>query len=265
MSDAPIGIFDSGSGGLSVYRTLASEFPDESFVYVGDHAYLPYAGKTATMIQNRTVRLIEFLLSCDVKAIVIACNTATVAGIELYRLRFPGIPIIGVVPVIKTAAEKTKSNKILVLSTPFTARSAYQKHLIKTFAADKIVYSVGCPKLVPLIESGTVSGKEIEAELKNTILKYMQKGIDVIVLGCTHYPFLLPCIHDIIRTSEISLLDSSGAVMRQLKRVIERNGLTAPATAAREDIFYTTGDGEKTTKVASLLLQKNVYFQHVTL
>ncbi|MBI5613836.1 glutamate racemase [Candidatus Gottesmanbacteria bacterium] len=262
MTDAPIGIFDSGSGGLSIYETLERELSNESYIYIGDHANLPYANKKAEEIHSRVFRLIEFFLARNVKAIVIACNTATVAGIELYRSRFPRVPILGVVPVVKTAAEVTKSNKILVLSTPFTTASEYQKKLIASFATDKQVYSVGCPELVPLIEKGIISGHEVKLALQNTIEPYLEKGADVIVLGCTHYPFLLPTIRDILKKKDVLVLDSSGAVMRQLKRVLFHNGIEAKTQHGTSE-FFTTGEAETISKVSSFLLKKEIHFNYV--
>ena len=123
MSDDPIGIFDSGSGGLSFWQSITSLLPHESTVYIGDHNYLPYGEKDTEFIQERTISCIRFLLKHHAKLIVIGCNTATVAGIDVYRTAFPDIPIIGVVPVLKTAAELTKKGSIGVLSTPYTAHS----------------------------------------------------------------------------------------------------------------------------------------------
>jgi glutamate racemase len=265
MLDTPIGIFDSGSGGLSILETLVRELPNESFVYIGDHSNLPYANKAVTAIHTRVYRMIEFLNTKKVKSIVIACNTATVAGIDLYRSRFPKIPILGVVPVVKTAAEMTKTNKILVLSTPFTAKSEYQKQLIHTFASGKMVYSVGCPDLVPLIEKGKIYGHELEAILRKTIIPYLNKRIDVIVLGCTHYPFLLPLIHGIINKEKVHVLDSSGAVMRQLKRVLVHNNIEASISHVKTQEFFTTGAANTVSEVASLLMKKEIYFHHVNL
>lgn len=264
MLDAPIGILDSGSGGLSILNILEKELPHESFIYIGDHLHLPYADKKIDEIQLRVCRIIEYLLSLKTKAIVIACNTATVAGIDIYRSRFPQVPILGVVPVIKTAAEITKTNKILVLSTPFTANSEYQKRLIKSFASEKIVYSVGCPELVPLVEKGITDGNDVKDVLSRIIEPYLKKDIDVIALGCTHYPFLLGVIHDIINGNDVHILDSSGAVMRQLKRVLRHNGIEA-TSGYKESQFYTTGDEAAVSKVGSLLLKKDIYFHHVNI
>ena len=131
MNNAPIGIFDSGSGGLSIYQSVAALLPRESVVYLGDHAYLPYGDKSTDFIKKRGVQCIDFLVSQKAKLIVVACNTATVAGIEYFRTVFPDIPIVGVVPVVKTAAAVSETKYFVVLSTPFTAGSTYQKELIR--------------------------------------------------------------------------------------------------------------------------------------
>jgi len=135
MNYIPIGIIDSGSGGLSIWKEITLLLPGESTVYIGDHAHLPYSEKTTEFIRNRVFKLIQYLVTIRAKLVVIACNTATVAGIDWYREQFPDIPIIGVVPVIKTAVEVTKTKHIAVLSTVYTANSSYQQKLISIYAS----------------------------------------------------------------------------------------------------------------------------------
>ena len=194
------------------------------------------------------------------KLIAIACNAGTVAGIELYRATFPHIPIVGVVPVIKTAAALSNRKRFAVLSTRFTAKSPYQKHLIEEFAGGCIVYNLGCPNLVPLVEQGVVRGPAVETELRRILTPKILGDIDVIALGCTHYPFLTPAIRAIVG-NDVTVLDSGGAVSRQVARILEHNGMKA-LTKKPMHIFYSTGTGTTYSVIASRLLHQKVHVEY---
>ncbi len=258
-----IGILDSGFGGLSVWQSITVLLPHESMVYIGDHAYVPYSTKTRFIIHNRVKKLIQFLLAKQVKLIVIACNTATVAGIDLYRSWFPDIPIVGVVPVVKTAAQVSKTKKIIVLSTMFTAQSMYQKKLIRKFAGGCRVYNLGCPNLVSFVERAVVSGKVVEKELRAILTPPVRYGADVIALGCTHYPFLKDQIRAIVG-EDIALLDSGGAVARHVSRILEQNHIRA-YTGTAGHMFYSTQKRLKASAIASRLLGKTVYVHYAAI
>ncbi len=263
MNTFPIGIIDSGLGGLSIWKEIVYQLPNESIVYIGDHRNLPYSNKKISQIRKYVEKLIHYLILHDVKLIVIACNTATVAGIEWYRKKFPSVPIIGVVPVVKTASEISKSKRFMVLSTSFTARSTYQKKLIQTYAADCKVYSMGIGNLVSAIESGDSGSLKIRKLLEKKILPVLHKGIDVIVLGCTHFPFVVQSIRDIVG-EDIVIVDSGSAVARHVKRILHsRNELSFVDNPSNN--FFTTGDKDLVSRVATILLQKNIIFTHVTL
>lgn len=258
-----IGVFDSGSGGLSVLQSIQLELPLESFIYLGDHINLPYGEKSMEFIRERTKKAIEFFQSKNVKLVVIACNTATIAGIEWYREQFPVLPIVGVVPVIKTAAAMTRTKHILVLSTQNTAKSTYQKNLISQFASDCAVSSLGSSHLVPLIESGHLDDKEIMTELSSILSGYQQGVDDVIVLGCTHYPFIVKSIRAIVG-SDISILDSGGAVARQVSRILtERNELATHTQRPPSLGAYTTGDANSVSGLFRKLIQNEISVTHV--
>lgn len=252
MNNAPIGILDSGFGGLTIYRSMIKLLPRESTVYIGDHAHIPYSDKTPAYIHKRVKKIIQFLLSKHVKLVVIACNTATVAGIDIYRKAFPDIPIIGVVPVVKTAAERTKKKSFAVLSTNFTANSEYQKNLIRTFAAECNVYNLGGHSLVDSVEKGIVEGEKIKKELKKILTPEILENIDVIALGCTHYPFLEKIIRSIVGKN-VEILDSGGAVGRQVARILSHNKLETAGGSATH-IFYSTKKDANLTRIASKLL-----------
>jgi len=263
MNNAPIGIFDSGSGGLSIYQSIVKMLPLESFVYLGDHAYLPYGEKSTEFIKQRVVQCIEFLNSQKVKLIVVACNSATVAGIDYFRSTFPELPIIGVVPVVKTAAQMSKTKHFVVLSTKFTANSVYQKDLIKKWAPDCLVSNIGSSSLVPLIEDGRVDGSDVEKELKKIFQKLEDISFDVVVLGCTHYPFVRSTISAIVGDA-VKVIDSGDAVARQVQRVLAHRGDLSERSLMVTK-FFTTGDTSVVAKVFSQLLNNEVKVTHVSL
>jgi glutamate racemase len=197
MDNRPIGIFDSGVGGLSILSEIQRILPNESFIFVADQAYVPYGKKTKVQLVERAGRIIEFFQKNDVKAVVVACNTATVYTIDEMRKKF-SLPIIGTVPVIKTIAKISKSKKTAVFSTPATAESKYLSSLIKKFAKGVVVYKVGETGLEELIEDGRLHDKKIEKILYKSLIPLVKDGVDVIALGCTHYPFLREKIQKIV-------------------------------------------------------------------
>jgi glutamate racemase len=262
MNSAPLGVFDSGSGGLSIVNSLQSQLPHESIVYVGDHAHNPYGDKSQEFIRDRVVHIIEYLISQKAKLIIAACNTATIAGIEYYREKFPNIPIVGVVPVVKTAAVLSKAKSFVVLSTDFTAKSQYQKNLIDKWANDCMVINVGSSRLVPLIEEGKITGPQIEEEVKKIFASIQDASFDVVALGCTHFPFIVDTIQKIVGP-KIQILDSSDAVTRQVERILQERNIQSEESAPA--IFLTTGDAQKVSRTFTQLLRKETIVDHVNL
>lgn len=243
----PIGVLDSGVGGLSVWSEIVKELPKESTVYIADSRNVPYGTKTAEEIHRLSRKLVQFLLKKDVKLIVVACNTITVTSLSKLRKEFPQIPIVGTVPVVKTAAEKTKKRKIGILSTVRTAESRYQKDLIEKFAKDLEVLNIGTDKLVPLIEKGD-HVKMIQIILQQELKPFVDARIDVLALGCTHFPLIKAKIQKILGP-KILILDSGPAIARQVKRVLEQNKILAANSLVRH-YFYTTGDEKLYNKKA---------------
>lgn len=257
--DHPIGILDSGIGGLTIWREIRRQLPRESTIYIGDHLYQPFGGKSISVIRQRVKRLIAFLIKAKAKIIIIACNTGTVAGIDLYRRWYPTIPIIGVVPVVKTAVSLTKTKHIAVLSTINTAASSYQKRLIRTFADGCLVENIGVPDLVPLIEEGVI-GEQVERLLRQFINSEKMSDVDVVALGCTHYPFIAHKISEIVG-NEVAIIDSGGAVARQTVRILDTNRLRALGQKPYT-VFYTTGNSSHVSRVATKLLGAKVRFEY---
>lgn len=263
MNNSPIGILDSGIGGLSVWQEIHKKIPHESIMYLADHAYNPYGERTIQEIQRRVKLLIRFLLKKNVKLIVVACNTATVAGIDTYRTWFPEIPIIGVVPVVKTAASISKTHHVAVLSTEFTAGSLYQKQLIETFAGGCKVENIGVPDLASFIEKGEVDTR-VNRLLRRLLQTKKMNGVDVIALGCTHYPFIRHKIEEIVGKG-VSIIDSGGAVVRHVLRVLTAAGLRSNGRQ-KNDVWFTTSDSpDQVSKIAHLLTKGKMVFRYVSI
>lgn len=254
MNNHPIGILDSGVGGLTVLQAMVQELPQESFVYIGDSANTPYGEKSEEEIYLLAKKLIAFLLSKKVKAIVIACNSITVSCLDRLRTDYPELPIIGTVPVVKTAVEVTQNKRIGILSTTRTAQSDYQKHLIEEFADGCTVFNHGTDELVPLIEEGKAESDEMTEVLKKALSPFEGEHIDTLVLGCTHFPFLEGQMRQILG-ADVQLLDSGGAIARQVRRVLEHN--TKLSTENKEEVaVYTTGNSAIVKVLATKILPK---------
>lgn len=239
MNDKPIGILDSGIGGMTVAKDIIALLPQESFIYIGDSQNAPYGALPAGTIHEYARGMVQFLLQKDVKLIVIACNTITVNCINVLRAEFPQIPIIGTVPVVKSAAEQSKNKRIGVLSTTQTARSGYQKDLIDTFAKDCTVFTHGTDDLVPLIEKMILDGEEMENVLMRVLEKFKKERVDTVALGCTHFPLVRESMQRILG-NDILLLDSGAAIARHVKRVLDKNNIVSTSDKGTYT-FYTTG------------------------
>lgn len=261
MDTRPIGVLDSGVGGLTVLKEIQSELPYESTIYCGDSQYAPYGKRSSEEILTLAKKLIMFLISRDVKLLVIACNTITVNGINEIRAAFPQIPIIGTVPVIKTAVQMSKKKKIGVLVTGATALSSYNTKLIQEFAEDVTVTVVGTNKLVPLIEAGKFV--DIPCILREELQPFLEEKVDTIVLGSTHFPIIQQPIQYLLGSS-VTLLHSGGAVARQTKRVLENNKALTSKKKAHHSIF-TTGAITPFQQVAKQILTNDIVVEHIML
>lgn len=256
MNNNPIGILDSGVGGLTVLKAVAEELPHESIIYIGDSQNTPYGAKSAEEIYVLAKRLIAFLLVKQVKLIVIACNTITVSCLDRLRNDYPDLPIVGTVPVIKTAAAISKNKRIGILSTTRTAQSDYQKHLLEEFANGCEEFNHGTDELVPLIEQGKMESEEMEATLRHVLVPFQKEHVDTLALGCTHFPFLREHMQKILG-KDVQLLDSGGAIARQVKRVLEHNNALSDEKERQINIF-TTGNMEIAKKLAQSTIKEQV-------
>jgi len=250
MNNQPIGIFDSGVGGLSVLKEVKKLLSKENYIFLADQKHVPYGGKTKNELEKLTDKILSFFVSKNVKAVIIACNIATVYTIDHLRKKY-SFPIIGTVPAIKTIADITKTKKVAVFSTPATAKSIYLSSLIKKFAKDTIIYKIGGSKLEDLVELGDLKNPEIEKVLKECLTPLRKKNVDAIALGCTHYPFLRDKIAEIMG-KDVKIVDSGGAVARRTKEVLKNEKLSGNIRS--KDSFYTTGDKKKFKKALKNLL-----------
>ncbi len=254
-NDAPVGVFDSGVGGLSVLGEINRLLPNESLLYVADCGHIPYGEKTPEFIRQRCVAIAEFLHQKRAKALVLACNTATVAGVAELRQRYPHWPIVGMEPAVKPAAAATQSGVVGVLATTGTLQSAKFAALLDRFAADVQVITQPCPGLVELIETGDLVSPAIRQLLQGYVEPLLRAGCDTIILGCTHYPFLKPLLREMIPAS-ISLIDTGAAVARQLQRLLSQQDLLASGHPQATE-FWTSGDSENFRKILPLLWKKS--------
>jgi glutamate racemase len=252
MSQAPIGVFDSGVGGLSVLREIQARLPDESLLYVADSGHVPYGEKSPEFIRERSQKIAEFLLGQGAKALVLACNTATAAAVADLRERYPALPIVGMEPAVKPAAAVTRSGVVGVLATTGTLKSAKFAALLDRFASDVRVITQPCPGLVEQIEAGELDTPRTRELLRGWVEPLLAEGCDTLILGCTHYPFIKPLLRELVPES-ISLVDTGAAVARHLQSLLDQRQLRAagPAQGTR---FWCSGDAAAMQAVLPKLL-----------
>ena len=242
MSEAPIGVFDSGVGGLSVLGEIQRLLPAESLLYVGDCGHIPYGEKSPEFIRERCLQVARFFAQHHAKALVVACNTATVAAVADLRRHYPDWPIVGMEPAVKPAAAATRSGVVGVLATTGTLQSAKFAALLDRFAHDVRVVTQPCPGLVELIETGDLHSPQLRELLAGYVQPLLVAGCDTLILGCTHYPFLKPLLMDMVPPS-VALIDTGAAVARQLARLLDSRGLAAHGPA-RDTLFWTSASVE---------------------
>lgn len=240
VKGAPIGVFDSGIGGLTVLEEIQQLLPHESLLYVADCGHIPYGEKTPAFILERSRSVAEFFREQGAKAFVIACNTATVAAVADLRQDYPDWPLVGMEPAVKPAAAATRSGVVGVLATTGTLQSAKFAALLDRFATDVRVITQPCPGLVELIETGDLDSPVLHRLLLGYVEPLISAGCDTIILGCTHYPFLKPLLAQMLPPS-IILIDTGAAVARQLKRLLGERDLLAAGDPEPAQ-FWTSGD-----------------------
>ncbi len=249
MQNTPIGIFDSGIGGLSVLKEIRKSLPNESIVYFADSANCPYGSKFEADAQALAREKVEFLLGQGCKLIVIACNTVTAVAIDEFRSAF-GVPFIGMEPALKPATLKTKTGKIGVLATENTFNGRLFKETREKYANGIDVFVQPGFGLVELVEKGEYNSKKAQRLLEKYLLPMIEQGADTLVLGCTHYPFLREMI-DKVTPHPIAVIDSSNAVAEQTKRILSEFGLRSDKQNNPTFSFFTTGEKTNADQILS--------------
>jgi glutamate racemase len=248
-----IGVFDSGVGGLSVLRHICALLPQEHLLYLADQAHVPYGPRSLAEIHRFSEGITHFLLAQGAKLIVVACNTASGAALTHLRQSFPDVPFVGMEPAVKPAAEQTRSGQVGVLATTSTFESRRYGALMARFARNVTVYEDPCRGLVEQIEAGQVDTPQTEALLRRTLEPMLAAGVDTVVLGCTHYPFVAPVIDRIVGPA-VTLIDPAPAVARQTVRLLSQHGLLAAPEQVGQARLFTTGDVERLAELVTRLL-----------
>ena len=240
-SSGSIGVFDSGVGGLSVLRAIRLALPQESILYLADQAHVPYGPRPLEQVQDFAEGITRFLLEQGAKLVVVACNAASAAALQHLRSVFPGVAFVGMEPAVKPAAEHTRTGRVGVLATPATFQGALYASVIERFANGVTVLQNTCPGLVMEIEAGRQDTPHVRAILEEALYPMLAQGIDTVVLGCTHYPFVIPLIEEIAGPG-VRVIDPAPAIARQVGRLLDQRGLRNPSTGPGAVRFLTSGD-----------------------
>jgi glutamate racemase len=249
-----IGIFDSGVGGLSVLREIRKQMPDADLIYFGDQGHVPYGPRPLEEVRAFSVEITRFLLAQGADVIVVACNTASAAALHYLRKTFPDILFVGMEPAVKPAAEHTRTGVVGVLATPATFQGALYASVVERFAQGVIVLQDTCPGLVLEIEQGNLEGAETRAILEKALRPMIDQQIDTVVLGCTHYPFVIPLIEEIVG-DQVRVIDPAPAVAKQSARLIESINDRNEDRVSGKITFYTTGESSAFEKILSRLIR----------
>ncbi|MDO9302326.1 MAG: glutamate racemase [Anaerolineales bacterium] len=267
----PIGVFDSGVGGLSVLRAMRAQMPEESILYFGDQGHVPYGPRSMEQIQSFSEGITKFLLNYDSKLIVVACNTASAAALTYLRGRFPAVSFVGMEPAVKPAAETTKTGKVGVLATPATFQGALYASVVERFAAGVELFQHTCPGLVSQIEKGDLDSSVTRAILEDALRPMLEKNIDTVVLGCTHYPFVIPLIEQIVGDAKrVRVIDPAPSVAKQVKRLLEAAGTNVTGISTRQSQvrasvrFFTSGNPSEMKSMLPILLGESGEVESIT-
>jgi glutamate racemase len=272
-----IGVFDSGVGGLSVLSAIWNELPHAVTLYLADQAHVPYGLRPEAEVREYAAGITRYLLEQGAEVIVVACNTASAAALELLRQTFKDVPFVGMEPAVKPAVEKTSSGVVGVLATPATFQGALYASVVERFAGGVKIIQHTCPGLVELIENGLLNSTFTRDILEDALQPMLNQGVDTIVLGCTHDPFVIPLIQDIVGP-EVRVIDPAPAVARQVRRVVEKTTYIPTDAYAHNTLtrmgpskkYITTKDPDKLESMLPLFLKlggkvKQIYWERKTL
>lgn len=254
LNNAPIGFFDSGLGGLSVLRKALEIMPNENYIYYGDSKHAPYGEKTPQEITELSFNAMEFLIQKGVKAIVIACNTATSAAAHALREYYKHMPIIGIEPALKPAIKLHETGSVIVMATKATLTQEKFKKLMDNYGEHREVISLPCPGLVEFIESGDLNGEDVKNFLREKLNPYMDREISSIVLGCTHYPFVKDVIQEIVG-EKVDIIDGSEGTVRELKRRLEENNIESESKEKGTLEIFNSLEDKKILELSKMLIE----------
>lgn len=252
-STNPIGVFDSGVGGLSVLRAMRALMPNENVIFFGDQGHVPYGPRPLEEVRAFSVAITRWLLDEGAKLIVVACNTASAAALKYLRETFPDVKFVGMEPAVKPAAETTRTGRVGVLATPATFQGALYASVVERFANGVTLLQDTCPGLVQEIEKGNLDGEATRRILDAALRPMLENNIDTVVLGCTHYPFVIPLIERICGDS-VRVIDPAPAAARQAERLLEAGGTRNPSARRGRVQFYTSGDAAAVESLLPKLL-----------
>ena len=242
-ANSSIGVFDSGVGGLSVLRAIREQMPEESVIYFGDQGHVPYGPRPLQQVRDFSEGITRFLLDNGAKIIVVACNAASAAALTYLRQTFADVSFVGMEPAVKPAAEHTATGVVGVLATPATFQGALYASVVERFAAGVELLQSTCPGLVQQIEKGDLDGLETRRILEDALNPMLKKKIDTVVLGCTHYPFVIPLIERVVG-DKVRVIDPAPSVARQAKRLLEADGLKNLGGVRGEVCYFTSGPAD---------------------
>jgi len=257
MDNRPIGVFDSGVGGLTVVKEMIEMLPNESIIYFGDTARFPYGTKTAAQLQSFVVEIIDFLKEEDVKFIVIACNSASAAALKTAQELF-SIPIIGVIePSAQGAVQSTRNRRVGIIGTEATIKSKAYEKAIHSFDAGIMIYSQICPRFADFVEEGKVDTPEVREVAGVYLDPLISAEVDTLVLGCTHYPLLSNLVGDVMGSS-VDLISSAVETAKEAKNILTRKDKLRHINKNPTHRFISTGDGEKFLNLGSRFLGREI-------
>lgn len=252
--EAPIAVFDSGVGGISVLRALLQEMPNENYRYYGDSANAPYGTKTLEEVRELTISHVDRFLAEGAKGVVVACNTATSAAVRILRQKYPEVPIIGIEPALKPAVLSKNHPNVIVMATPMTIREEKFHNLMDRYMGMAHIIPLPCPGLMEYIEHGDIQGVELEQFLERLFEPFEKEKIDAVVLGCTHYPFVSKELQKVLGEN-VRLFEGGPGTARETKRRLAEKGLLRSETTPGKIVFENSEDTEYKQKLCRKLLE----------
>lgn len=253
----PIGVFDSGVGGISVLRELVKIMPNENYLYLGDSIHAPYGTKSLEEVRTLTIHNVEILLEKGAKSIVVACNTATSAAVAVLRKMYPDLPLVGIEPAIKPAVLAYPDGRIVVMATPMTLRQDKFQKLMSRYKAKAQIISLPCPGLMEFIERGDLDGEDLRKYLTELLWGVVKEKVDAIVLGCTHYPFAKEMITQVVGDT-VAIFDGGNGTAREMRRRLLEAGKLSDALEKGNVEFLNSLDTKEEKELCEYLLNRKI-------